>query len=105
MLGVPLRLSRLKIQVVTAAAPVTAVAQFFFFFFVFLGATPGAFEVPRLGVQSELQLLVYTAATATWDLSCVCDLHPSSWQHRILNPLSKSRDRPILMDTSQVRSC
>ena len=26
-------------------------------------------EVPRLGVESELQLLVYTIATATRDLS------------------------------------
>ena len=25
-------------------------------------------EVPRLGVESELQLQVYTIATATWDL-------------------------------------
>ena len=31
------------------------------------------------------------------------DLHPSSQQHRILNPLSEARDRThILMDTSQV---
>ena len=26
------------------------------------------------------------------DPSCVCDLHHSSWQHRILNPLSEARD-------------
>ena len=32
-------------------------------------------------------------ATATWDLSLVCDLHHSSWQHPILNPLSEARDR------------
>ena len=31
-------------------------------------------EVPRLGVQLELQLPAYTAATATQDLSAVCDL-------------------------------
>ena len=35
-------------------------------------------EVPRLGVESELELLVYTTATATRDLSCACDLHHSS---------------------------
>ena len=28
-------------------------------------------EVPRLGVKSELQLWVYTTATAMWDLSCI----------------------------------
>ena len=27
------------------------------------------------------------------DASCVCNLHHSSWQHRILNPQSKARDR------------
>ena len=54
-------------------------------------------EVPRLRVESELQLL----ATAMQDLSHICDLHHSSWQRQILNPLSKARDRiPILMDTS-----
>ena len=41
-------------------------------------------EVPRLGVELELQLPAYT--TATPDPSCICDLHYSSWQHWILNP-------------------
>ena len=49
-------------------------------------------EVPRLGFQLELQLLAYTTATATWDLSCVCNLHHSSQQRQILSPLSKARD-------------
>ena len=58
-------------------------------------------EGPRLGVKSELQLLAYTTATATQDLSHVCSLHHSSRQRRILNPLSKVRDRTcILMDNS-----
>ena len=39
------------------------------------------------------------------DLCCSCDLHYSSWQHWILNPLSKARDRiHILMNTSQVHN-
>ena len=50
-------------------------------------------EVPRLGVQSELQPLAYTTATATRDLSRVCNLHHSSGQRRILNPLREARDR------------
>ena len=49
-------------------------------------------EVPRLGVQLELELPAYTRATATRDPSCVCDLHHSIRQHRILNQLSKARD-------------
>ena len=61
-------------------------------------------DVPRLGVQLELQLLAY--ATATWDLSLVLDLHHSSWQRQILNALSEARDQTcILMDTSQIRFC
>ena len=52
-------------------------------------------EVPRLGVESELWLLVYTTATAiaTPDLSCICNLHHSSWRRRILNPLHEARVR------------
>ena len=63
-------------------------------------------EVPRLGVESELQLPVYTTATAKWDPSLVCNLDHSSWQRLILNPLIEARDRTcFLMDTSQVRYC
>ena len=50
-------------------------------------------EIPRLGVQLELQLLAYTTATATSHPSLVCDLHHSSRQHWILNPLSEDRDQ------------
>ena len=66
---------------------------FFFFFFCFLGLLLWHMEVPRLRVQSELQLLAYTTATATSDPSRVCDLHRSSRQHQILNPLREARDQ------------
>ena len=60
-------------------------------------------EVPRLGVESKLKLPAYSTAIATWDLSRVCDLHHSSRQHQILNPLSEARDQTyVLMDTSQI---
>ena len=49
-------------------------------------------EVPRLGGELELQLLAYTTATATPDLSQVCDVYHSSQQCWILNPLSEARD-------------
>ena len=58
----------------------------------FLGPYPWHMEAPRLGVKLELQLPAYTAATATPDLSSICDLHHSSQQRWILNPLSKARD-------------
>ena len=60
-------------------------------------------EVPRLGVESELQQLVYTTAAATWDLSRVCDLHHSSLQCQILNLLNEARDGTrILIEPSWV---
>ena len=61
-------------------------------------------EVPRLGVELELQLLAYVAATAMSDLSCICDLHHILRQSRILNPLSEARDQTrVLVDTSWIR--
>ena len=51
-------------------------------------------EVPKLGVKLELQLPAYTTATATPDLSRVCDLHHGSQQRRILNLLSEARVEP-----------
>ena len=78
--------------------------SYFFFFFFFLGLHPRHMEVPRLGAKSELLLPAYATATATWDLSRFCDLHHSSWQRWILNPLSESRDLTrILMDSNQFR--
>ena len=59
------------------------------YLFFFLGPNLQHMELPRLGDKSELQLLAYTTATATRDLSL------------FLNPLSKARDEIcILMDTS-----
>ena len=61
-------------------------------------------EVPRLGVKLELQLLACATATAMQDLSCVYNLHHSSRQHWILNPLSEARDRTHnLMVPSRIR--
>ena len=66
---------------------------FIFLFYCFLGLHQWHMEVPRLGVGSELQLPAYTTATAMQDLSCIFDLHHSSQQHQILNPMSKARGR------------
>ena len=66
--------------------------NFLFFFFGFLEPHSQHMEVLRLGVELEVQPPAYTTATATWDLSHVCDLHHSSWQRQILNPLSEVRD-------------
>ena len=62
-------------------------------------------DVPRLGVKYKPQLPACTTATSRCDLSYICNLQHSSWQHWILNPLSKARDQThILIDTSQVHN-
>ena len=54
-------------------------------------------------VESGLELLADTTATAVQDQSHICDLHHSSWQQQILNSLSKAGDRTcILMDISPI---
>ena len=78
----------------------------FFFFFVSLGLHLPPVEVPGLEMESELQLLACTPATAMPDPSRVCDLHRSSQPLGILNPLNEAGDGTrVLMDTSQVGYC
>ena len=62
----------------------------FFFSFSCLRATLWHVDVPRLGAESELQLPAHT--TAMPDPSHVCDIHHTSQQRYILNPLSEARD-------------
>ena len=74
-----------------------------FFFFVFIRPHPWHMEVPRLGVELQLYLPAYTTATATSYPSHACELHHSSPQSGILNPLSEARDGTcVLMDTSLI---
>ena len=81
-----------------------SVIYLFVYLFSFLGPYLWHMEVPRLGVKSELQLLVYATATATQDPSCICDVHHSSQQHQIPNQMSEVRDWTwILRDTSWIR--
>ena len=71
---------------------------FGFWFFWFLGPHLWHMEVPRLVVKLKLQ------AYTTPDPSHVFNLHHSSQQCWILNPLREARDRTcILMDTSWAR--
>ena len=59
----------------------------FFVFFCLFRAAPVAYG------GSQARGLMGAAATATPDLSHVCDLHHSSQQRRICNPLRKAKDR------------
>ena len=84
----------------------TTIFPFFFFFFcllsfVFFRSPPTALGSSQARGPSELQLPAYTTATATLDLSSVCDLHHSLQQHWILNPQSEARDLThILIEAS-----
>ena len=65
-----------------------------------------AYGGSQSGDELELQLPAYSTATAKQNLSRVCDLHHSSWECRIPNPLSEARDGTrILMDTSLILFC
>ena len=76
-----------------------------FLFDCFLGLHLQHMEVPRPGVEVELQLPACATASATWDPRCICNLRHSSCQGWILNPLSEARDQTwILMGTSLVHN-
>ena len=92
-----------KIPKVQSMKEITEKLGFFIFlFFVFLGPHLWYMELPRLGVESELQLPAYTTAIALQELSRICHLPCSLLQHWILNRMSKARDQIcVLMDTSQ----
>ena len=73
----------------------------FVFAIFWLGPHPRHMEIPKVGVDLELQLPAYPTATAMLDPSCVCDPH-KCW---IPDPLREARDRTHnLMGTSWVRN-
>jgi len=75
-------------------------------FFNFSFFVVGGPHLRHMEIQSELQVPAYTTATATRDPTSLCDLHHSSWQRQILNPLSEARDRTkVLVNTSQICYC
>ena len=76
----------------------------YIYLFIFLfTAAPVAYGNSWAQGQIRAVVEAYTIATATPDLSYICDLHHSLWQCQILNPVSKAGDwTQILMDTCQV---
>ena len=67
-------------------------STFYFYFFCLFWATPVVCGSFQLGVELELQLLAYATATTRPDPSRLFDLHQSSQQCQILNPLSEVKD-------------
>ena len=75
----------------------------FFYFFCLFRATPAAYggSQARGWIGAVATGLHHTEIIQ--DLSHVCDLHHSSWQCQIHDPLSEARTWTcILMDTSQI---
>ena len=79
---------------------------YLFIYFWFFRAAPVTYVSSQArGWNRAAAAGLRTTATAKPHLSLVCDLHHSSRQHWILNPLSEARNWTcVLMDTSQVFS-
>ena len=76
----------------------------FIFHLYFFRATPTAYGSSQARDQIRAAGTAYTTAIATQDPNHICDLHHSSQQGQIPNPLSRARNwTHILMNTSQIR--
>ena len=76
------------------------------FYFTFFRAQVQHIEVPRLGVELELQLLAYPTATAMWDPSLISNLHHSLWNAGSLTHWARPGIKPASSwRLSQVRYC
>ena len=72
-------------------------------FLIFFRATSVVYGSSQARGHIRAAAATYATATATRDLSHVCNLHHSSWQCHILNPLSEAKHQTcMLMDTTQV---
>ena len=69
-------------------------------YFLLFRVSPAAYGSSR--ARAQIGAIAYTRATAMPDPSHIYDVHPSSWQRWILNPMSEARDQThVLMETSQ----
>ena len=101
------RLSKLKTHLPPSCHPHVPAPPPYYpnFFLCFLGPHPQHMEVPRLAVESELQLMACTTpqqrgiqAASVTNTTALGTLDP--------NPLGKARDGThILIDTSWIRFC
>ena len=69
-----------------------------------LGVTPAAYgsshDRDRMGAAAA-SLYHSLSNAGPGDPSHACDLHHSSWQRRILNPLNEARDRTHVLRTAE----
>ena len=74
-----------------------------FYFILLFRAALTAFGSSQARGRNGATGAAYATVLATLNLSQICDLHNSLWQHQILNPLSKARDQiHMLMNISRV---
>ena len=77
---------------------------FVFVFFAISWATAAAYGGSQARGRIGSVVVDYTRTTVKRDPSCICDLHHSSWQCQLPDPLSKARDGTrILMHTCRIR--
>ena len=69
---------RMYFSQTTSSLAIKSLLFFFSFLFFWGGHTYGIWKFPSYRVKSEFQLPGYATATATRDLSLVCDLHHSN---------------------------
>ena len=62
-------------------------------------------EVPRLGVESELQLLAYTTVTAVQNPSLILHLRPIPQLMTMPDPQPIGRGQGLNLDTSWIIFC
>ena len=101
----PSLILRLKLSY-EVVKPLNNISECFFCLLSFQGHICDICRFPGWG-ELELQLPATATATATPDLSLICNLHHSSQEHWILNPLSEARDDRtcVLVDASQICFC
>ena len=79
--------------------------NFYFYLFVYLCKYLCLFRVTPVAYGSSQARGQIGASAAGLHHSHICDVHHSSRQHRMLNPLSEARDWiHILMDTSHIHN-
>ena len=82
-----------RLQILNLVKHIVVNLKTYYYSFSSYNCTWSMWKFPRVGVESELQLPTFATATTTSDPSCICDLHHSSQQYWILNPLSEARER------------
>ena len=98
--------SQIHLHWATTGIPKFSVYLFTYLFLLFRAACAAHGGSHARGWIGTAATVAYTTATTMPDPSHICNLHHSSWQHCILNPLSEARDQTRnLMVLSRICFC